>query len=668
MRYRICDYVHIFAYGDENDIYRKFKYQFDNLFNADEIPQNDKEFEEMYVPDEDFEKELYSFLQMFSSSMKFCVGYTGIGKSTSIRHCLKLGVSSVTKLGTKSLRSPSQNMVIFPTFLDGAVRPNDGDTFDFVGRIAAVCKSLEEKHPELRMITRTPDGRKRFYDFVRDHTPRILETKKDYVSDQSTIEEEIKESLSYAQESFPLEYYANKLKYYIMKKNSTYDRLVIVLDDIETLPEKQQHDVIADYLHFFECMNNTDVSEENEYRVTMLISVRPHTLRLYRRRDSVEAYRKLEAFTIATNTILKKNALDLAVFFKKRFDYYTSRSPNAVGNKETWDESYKNLMALNTAFEGKYKSMIINLCFFNVRAALATYSKIFANRFWIQGNRTKEMFFSVNSPEYSFNNINVIRAIGCGNSAVFSGSGDTVIPNLFLTSEQEDYSILSLLVMRYFAGDLTDKNELELTYGENAKELSLVFQEWTNAVGVQRAKQLQKVLSYLFEQKVLRKSIDDVDDIETLDKAEALDEHSKLYISPRGYELMLMLSRDSVLFEMLRECAWREYNGREDIYSRLSSYQLMLQKKQDIIFLDLLEYIDYLREQEENFFFDPNKNVDLSAYRDIFGASMMVTHLLKGVINSLSFSGLINNRSLSNKLLNVQANIQESTLRLQCVM
>ena len=128
---------------------------------------------------------------------------------------------------------------------------------------------------------------------------------------------------------------------------------------------------------------------------------------------------------------------------------------------------------------------------------------------------------------------------------------------------------------------------------------------------------------------------------------------------------MLMLSRDSVLFEMLRECAWREYDGREDTYSRQSSYELLLQKKQDLIFADLLEYVDYLREQEENFFFDPDETVDLSAYRDIFGSSMMVTHLLKGVVNSLAFSGHINNQTLSGKLSTVQANIDESTRRLQ---
>lgn len=665
MRYRICDHYYELVDSEENDIYRKFKYQFDNLFNADEIPQNTKDFEEMYVPDEGFEQDLYEFLQMYSNSMKFCVGYTGIGKTTSIRHCLELGVSTVTTLKTKSKRSPSQYMVIFPTFLDGA-RQSVGDTFDFIGRVAAVCTSLEEENPELRTIMRTPQGREQFYRFVRGHTPRILETQDDFAFDELSYEDEIKMRLSYAQKKFKFEYYASKLKYYILCTNVKYDRLVIVLDDIETLPEQQQHAVIAEYLHFFECMNNTDVPEDVEYRISMLISVRPHTLRLYRHKDSIEKYRGLEAFSLATNTVLKKRPIELNVFFKKRFDYYTSRSSKAVGNKESWDECYKSLMKLNDAFEGKYKSMIINLCFFNIRAALAEYSKVFANRFWIQGNRMKEIFFTIDPQQYNFNNINVIRAIGCGNSAVFTGTETSVIPSIFLTTEHKDYSILCLLVIRYFIkGAGGDENNFEITYGENAKKIGTILQCWTSILGQERTKQLYEALVYLFEQKVLRKSIEDIDDIETMDKAESLDSDSKLYISPRGSELMAMLTRDSVYLEMLRECAWRDYTGREDIYSRLPSYVLMVQKKQHIIFADLLEYIDYLREQEESVFFDPNGKINLQEYRDAFGTSMVVMQLLNGVERSLSYSGHMDNPALYQKYLAVQRHIDESARHLQ---
>ncbi len=387
---------------------------------------------------------------------------------------------------------------------------------------------------------------------------------------------------------------------------------------------------------------------------------------MYRRKDSIELYRGLEAFSLATNSILKKKPIELDLFFKKRFDYYTSQSPKVIGNRESWDECYNNLMLLNEAFEGKYKAMIVNLCFCNIRAALAIYSKVFANRFWIQGNRTKEFFFTVDPKQYNFNNINVIRAIGCGNCAVFSGSEDSVIPNIFLTTEHYDYSIPCLLVMKYFIKMIGEQNDnLEITYGENAIELGKILQQWIRIFGKERTEQFHKALIYLFEQRVLRKSIEDTDDVDTLDKPESLENRSKLYISPRGYELMAMLSRDSVYFEMLRECAWREYKGHEMSYSSQPSYELLIQKKQYVIFTDLLEYIDYLREQEESIFFNPNDNIDLQEYQNAFGSSMMVTHLLNGVEKSLRYSGHFNTSTLSDKFLTVQQNIAESSKRLQ---
>ena len=69
MRYRICDHVFNYTDSEENDIYRKFKYQFDNLLNADEVPKNDTDFEDMYVPDKDFKNDMCAFLQMYSNSI-----------------------------------------------------------------------------------------------------------------------------------------------------------------------------------------------------------------------------------------------------------------------------------------------------------------------------------------------------------------------------------------------------------------------------------------------------------------------------------------------------------------------------------------------------------------------------------------------------------------------
>lgn len=668
MYYRICDHVAISSEVGENDIYRKFKFQFDNLLTADEIPTTDKEFEQLYVSDQPFEEAVGIFLSSVGHSMRFCVGYTGIGKTTSIRHCLELGVSNVTRLDTKSRTFPDKKIIIFPAFFDGT-RGKEIDSYNLIKRISAVCTSLEEKHKELRNIIRTADGREQFYQFLRKHTPRILEIEDDLSLIDLSYEEEIKERIQFAQKNHNFEYTANKLKYYIMCKQDVYDRLVIVLDDVETLPEKQQDDVIEEYLHLYECLRNTEFSEDIKYRINLLISIRPHTLRLYQQSEYNTKYRRLEAYPVATNTVLKKTAVELNKMFKKRFDYYTTLSPKIIGNKESWTECYRQLMLLNEAFDGKYKEMILNLCFMNVREALAVYSQIFANRFWIQGNRLKEESFSVDSQEYYFNNINVIRAIGCNNSAVFTGLENSVIPNFLLSSELGDYSIQCLLVMQYFILHAQSSEGTKfITYGRNARKLGDVRKDWAAILGSKRTEQLNKALVYLFEKKVLRKSFEDVDDTVTLDTEESLTNDSKLYISPRGYELMAMLSRDSVLLEMLRECAWRDYNRRDAFYSRQSSYELLRQKEQHKIFLDLLEYIDYLREQEEKFLFESAEKIDLIKYRTYFGKTPVVTHLVHGVENSLNYSGIINMPKVSSKLSHVQKCIDESCRKLQQVI
>lgn len=663
MRYRICDQVPNYGDKGESDLYRKFKYQFDNLLSADDIPTNEEDFERLYVSDSDFEEELTSFLSSVRNSTKFCVGYTGIGKSTSIRHCLGLGVSNVTRFQTSLNVTSSKRIIVFPTFLDSAKKVEE-DLLDITSRIATVCTTLEENHPELYDVMGTANGRQQFYIFIRNHTPKILEIKNDFVLAGLSPEEKTIAKLKYAQENHSFEYTANKLKFYIKCKYNSYNRLVILLDDIETLPEKQQCEVIEKFLQFFSCMNNTDFPADSDYRINLLISIRPHTLRLYREYDT--AYRKLEAFPLATNPVLKKDAVKLNIMFKKRFDFYTSQSLKTIGNRETWDNCYRELMRLNDSFGGKYKEMVLNLCFMNVREALAIYTKIFANRFWVQGNRLKESSFTIDSQEYSFNNINVIRAIGCGNSAVFTGMDNSVIPNMFLSTESEDLSIQCLIVMRYFiiyAQRIGGTKEI--AYGENTLKLGKVRQQWLNAVGEERTQLLYRALVYLFDKKILRKSIEDTDDIETIDTEASLKQDSKLYISPLGYELMEMLGRDSVLLEMLRECAWREYDGRNDSYSRDTSFELLLKKEQHKIFIDLLEYIDYLREEEEKMFFEPDGNVNLLAYRTIFGSSMLAMQLLDGVEKSLNYSGIMAMPDVSKKFRRIRNHIDESCRRLQ---
>ena len=115
-----------------NDIWRKFKRQFSKLFDANEIARSDKEFYSFYVNDTDFEEQMKMFQETDVDEARFCVGYTGIGKTTSIRYCLDLGINNQATIDVERKR------IVFPTFLDG-YQAEDAKRIDLSKRIAAVC-------------------------------------------------------------------------------------------------------------------------------------------------------------------------------------------------------------------------------------------------------------------------------------------------------------------------------------------------------------------------------------------------------------------------------------------------------------------------------------------------------------------------------------------------
>ena len=624
----------------ENDIYRKFSKQFDNLFNSEEIAKDKEEFENIYVSDNDFEEQIKRFRNSETNMAKFCVGYTGIGKSTSIRYCFGLGVSNEASFDLQ------KKEVVFPTFLDG-YQVEDIKRFDLAGRIAAVCTGLEEKHPELRKLLQSVDGKREFYDFIRRHTAFALENNNPVEEMKMSQEELVENRLDGAYKMNPYEYQANRLKFYIKKNYDKYERLIIILDDMESLPEDYQRETIGKYLKFYKCMQNTDYPENHNYYINLIISVRPHTYRI------LNNNRRIEAFTISEPPILKNRAVDLEEIFKKRFDYYTENNSRIIGNVETWKKCYDELMGMNRAFGGEYKEMIRNLCFMNVRESLASYSRVFANRFWIQKNKFKEDSFSVSSSEYCFNNINVIRALACNEEAYYWGDNNCIIPNIFQTSETEDLSIFCLLVIRYFKRK--HGNEV---YGLNASCLKDVKNEWENIIGASIVSKFYKALGFLFEQKILRKSIIDIDDMKTIDTIESLKDDSRLYLSPRGYELYNMLNRDSVLLEMLRENVWRDYENRSN-YSRKCSSDLLREGKQNDIFKDLLEYIDYIRENEDNVLSTVKILDNGQAYMRAFGATPVVQDLLKGVEKSLNYSGFMYNPEIEIYYKEIEKNVNK---------
>lgn len=620
-----------------SDIYRKFKIQFDALFNTGEVAKTKEEFEKVYVHDGIFEQKIEDFRKSISNMASFCVGYTGIGKTTSIRYCFGLGIKNV------SVYNEKRKELVFPAFFDGHnLETNPSE--DLAKKISGVCSFVERENPELKIFMKSEEGLEALFQFIEITKPEILEADPLAMTEMSELDE-IKYKLKIAREEHKYSYYAIRLKFLISQRYDKYERLIIILDDIESLPYEYQQDLIRLYLSFYDCMANTDYPDGQEYNVNMLICLRPHTLRLFNNR-------KLETYPISGEPITKDNAVDLAEMFEKRFKYYTDKSPKVIGNKETWNECYSALEEMNRMFSGQYKKMIINLCFMNIRDALSYYSKVFANRLWIQKN--KEIFaeFTVERPDYLFNNITIIRALSCNESPVYFDDPDNILPCLFLNTKDKDYSIQCLLVLSFFYNRYV-KGE---PYGIDAIKKDEIIKVIKSIFDQEQVEIFEECIGYLFERRILRKGIRDKDDYKTMDRRDSLKGNSKLYLSSRGVEMWRMLSQDSVSLELFREEVYRDYAKYE--FNGLSSFELMKKARQEEIFEDLLNYIEVLYYKEDDIYNKIAGTDKQEIYENMFGDKRVVAHLLLGVENSLNYSGKMENPDLKEHFNRLRMQIQ----------
>lgn len=617
----------------KNDIYRKFSSIFSSFLSSEEEVRTKDMFHKRYVHDEEFEESVNEFRTSSENRIQFCIGYPGIGKSTSIRYCFGLEISGESYINTE------RRELIFPSFLDG-FHNEESKGFCLFARIAAVSTMLEEQYPELRKYMQTEEGKREFYDFIRRHTGFALEHLDPIKAMKLSDSELILAKLESAYEQSPYEFHANKLKFYIKKLYGILERLIIVVDDIESFSEKFQEEIIFQYLKFFSCMKNTDYPSDGNYTINLLISIRPDTYHLLNPSQ-------LKTFNINEEALMKKESVDLSAIFRKRMSIYMEAKERTAGNEETWRDCYNVVMALNDAFQGQYKYMIRNLCSMDIRRAFSAYVRVFSNRKWIQKDKPVMEYFTISKPEYTFNNINVIRALACGEDTVYREDSSKILPNIFYTTETEDLSICCLLVMQYF-----ERIRDQKPYGVNAPELQKVRQEWSAVLKPDIVEQLSRSLEYLFKQRILKRSYLDFDPTERFEKNSRLRDDMNLYLAPRGTEILSMLTKDSVLLEMLRENAWRDYDHRQ--YSDLSSFELLRQGRQNVIFMDILEYIDYLCERQD----DITWELSPISYYQLFGPNSPVDQMLKGVKNSLDYSGIINDPVIWNKYQEVLGKVR----------
>ena len=388
------------------------------------------------------------------------------------------------------------------------------------------------------------------------------------------------------------------------------------------------------YKKVYDCMLNYNRKIYNiGYHVKAVYTLTPSKFQLI----SQEGVR----FTI----IQKDIKMDIQKLFDKRFEFATNQdvtwwTDKGFGEKEL-KFAYEKLEELNTKFNQKYQKMIRGLSFYDINKALDCYKTIVFNITWVQKDR-----FQFSDDEEAclwnsgllFDNITCIRALACKNEQIYQGNTiGNIIPNILYSTEDEDYSIYILLVMKYF---VRRHNIKDILRGDSGQIFSEFLRMCEDIFGKGKEyTHFEKAVQYMYENEILRKNVN----TKYNQGGNSLTLNSRLDISAKGAELWDMLRGDSVLMEICREDYYRIQN---EVNNFEPSYKLISNKKQSDIFEDLLLMIEDFKNQEDKIFYSAKERGKLDEFEKKFGKRRMTYFLLEGVNKSIVYSSSRSNNQL----------------------
>lgn len=636
-------------YQLSNDLYTRFKDFFRTILPAENLRAKTSKEEYLYIHDYEFEKEIDIIKFEPRSSVTYVLGFAGTGKSTSIRHIFQFNASVPTIIDDSILVAPAtfNGHVAMEDYNDigmgdanekkaGAADIDENMTkktfhkwavAELTRLVRSYCSYLEDTYPDLRKEFDSKDGQWHYYQFLKVTAPKALE----HVSEdklKGLSDEDIKMiKLDYVYKNEPFVAAATKLKYYMSNEICGCNRIILILDDIEPLSYEYQHTLILMYSRLITCLQNVPFeASHKEFMTNLIISMRPHTYRLIKELRDVKAFPQ-------DPPIYKMNNIKFTEYFEKKFKYYTMN----VGKEKakTWEEPYKILSILVSKFDARYAEIVKNIALWNTRDMIELFAKIMTNRTWIQKDMEKKYYFQIAGENYVFNNISVLRAIACDNYYIYKPDDNTMIPNILRNTMNKEYGLLNLNIIRYFLNHTPDAS----SYGRDSLSIGDIIYSFKKALPgyLNLTEDLMICIRYLFLNKILRKSINDYDEVDTLDKPETLTEESQLYLSPRGKEIWRMLDSDSVYMELCREDYYREVH--ENTYEALSSYELMKNNQQEEIFIDLYSLLDSFVDQENELVAYAVNNTSVVNYIHAFGRTSVCRQLFNGINKSTTYSG-----------------------------
>lgn len=590
----------------DSDYYEGTKYgKYFNTFKTDGT-------NEIYIKDI-LEKELDEICLNDNNTIKYLVGFTGMGKTTLLRNYFHI-------IDRDALLQDNR-IIIYISFYysnlsaDSPQQSVEGEIVKYLLRA-------------LRLITRKEGVRvdsdfwNNVYAYIDRNKPTILE-QDDFIpgnnwEDNITApsSEEKKRILKLLCRENPIEYYSCVLKY-VMSLSNGIRKIIFIYDDIESKEGIYHRPIVEVARHLHSCFSA--ICNE-DYVVKTLVSLRAYTFR-----SNIDRQLEARRECIENNTILKKETVKLHDIFQSRYDVI-SKKENYMS--DGFREAKKELDLIEEEIYRNFGDIIYRLANCNLCNAMLMFCNIMVNKKWISKKETDyNGAFKVNHEEYRLTAENVFYAIACGNESCYFGDRNNFLPNI-LYNYKEGSDLLCLYVIRYMI-----KKEATDLYGETYIEGKQILNDILSVfidrdAPTTRSEDLKSklllIIEYMHNNGILLRSIYDIEDI-----AEERIEHKYkdtylMYLSPRGKCLYEMLSVNALLFELYRD----------DIYTDLDKNDVLTEDMctRDVMKY-LLDYISVLFQYEKNYIGSATRCLD--KYIDYFGSEFITVPLLEGVTKNI---------------------------------
>lgn len=583
----------------------KGKKAFEYFLSDRELPES------FFEADIKAEESFSAFLSGDEESLLF-KGDDGIGKTQFLKKYF--GISD-----QYNFKLENDILTIFYSVDGNGIYEFRNNIMFFVDELERICIFFIENYLDGNDIV--AEDPRSFYNFIKTTKKDVLV--KHWLSDKDDLKK-ITEEIEKLKNSKRLTYFIMKLKYLLLIKK-TVKTVILVFDNIYS------EEIFNNSVNIVnECFRNFDKMKYKGYRVKSI----------YAMNDKV--YRDInKTFNIV---VRREKKISMPNLIETRYQKACKMGEEWMVckgfEKEDLEKCRKFLDELNSKYNRKYQNMILGLSQYNKTTVLNAYRRIAFNQTWV---RKKQYNYAYDVCETNkdalLTNITCIRALACGDDQMYMMQND-FIPNIFYNTEEEDYAIYILLLMKYYLrqkGKEVLKNE-EDTFLDKCKSIWGLGIEYTH---------FEEAISYLVNKEILACYFE---------QDEFKDTKKSYYITKKGAEIWDMLRNDSVLIELCREDCFRK---SDQAYSMESSYKLLNTGRQHEIFFDLLQIIREINSEEEKLYDVVKKKKSCEKYESMFGKKQMAFYLLEGVQKSVMYS-------ISRENNDLKKEIEDTARRINC--